>query len=545
MPPQNPLQSASPKTLWRYGFFNLILLILLGSWYWHQNQPVTLPELQLPTDGKLQCVSYSPYYGEDQTPFLKTTKISTAQIDQDLQLLAQRFQCVRIYSVSQGLDYVPQAASRLGLKVLLGAWIGWVKADNDKELALAIKLANSYPDTVKGLVVGNEVLLRREQTEAAMQAYLDRAKRETKVPVSYADVWEFWLKHKGLEKSVDFITVHVLPYWEDDPQSIENAINHADYVMTKVSSAFAKPIFIGETGWPSIGRQRGESIPSQVNQARYLREFLQMAQTKGWNYNLIEAIDQPWKRLLEGTVGGYWGLYSTGLQPKFDFTGPVAERHDGWQSLYWALAGMFVFGGLAMRATKRRPAALFAMMSLGALAGATIPLQIGYLMTACRNATEWIALGGMALTGWLALISLCLVITGEVITRRQHVTAPSASAKAEKLMHICLSLLVLGAAITGYLLMHDGRYRDFPLVIYALPILQLSLGMRLAGIGTRTTWRAFYALNAVTMVTAVVCIWMEPNNLHALLWTGLAILLVFASWPKRSSKNLEKNLLWQ
>jgi exo-beta-1,3-glucanase (GH17 family) len=533
MSPQNSLQNTSPKTLWRYGFFNLILLILLGGWYLHQNQPVTLPAPQLPVDGKLQCISYSPYYGEDQTPLLKTTRISTAQIDQDLQLLAQRFQCVRIYSVSQGLDYVPQAASRLGLKVLLGAWIGWVKADNDKELTLAIKLANLYPDTVKGLVVGNEVLLRREQTEAAMQAYLARAKRETKVPVTYADVWEFWLKHKGLEKSVDFITVHVLPYWEDDPQSIENAVHHADYVMTKVSSTFAKPIFIGETGWPSIGRQRGESIPSQINQARYLREFLQMAQTRGWNYNLIEAIDQPWKRLLEGTVGGYWGLYSTDLQPKFDFTGPVAERHDGWQPLYWALAGMFIFGGLAMRIVERRPGALFAMLSLGAFAGATVPLQINYLLTACRNATEWLALGGMALTGWLALISLCFVIT-----RKPH--APSPSAKAEKLMRICLSLLGLGAAITGYLLMHDGRYRDFPLVIYALPVLQLSLGMWLAGIGTRTTWRAFYVLNTAMMVTALACLWTEPNNLHALLWAGLAVLLIFASWPKRNSKNLEQ-----
>lgn len=536
MPPQKPLQKTSPKTLWLYGLFNLTLLILLSSWYWHQNQPVTLPEPQLAANEKLQCVSYSPYYAEGLTPFLKTTRISTAQIDQDLQLLAQRFQCVRIYSVSQGLDYVPQAASRLGLKVLLGAWIGWVKADNDKELTLAIKLANLYPDTVKGLVVGNEVLLRGEQTEAAMQAYLDRAKHETKVPVTYADVWEFWLKHKGLEKSVDFITVHVLPYWEDDPQSIENAINHDDYVMSKISSTFAKPIFIGETGWPSIGRQRGESVPSQVNQARYLREFLQMAQAKGWNYNLIEAMDQPWKRLLEGTVGGYWGIYSSGLQPKFDFTGPVAERHDGWQPFYWALAGMLALGGLSMRAAEQRTGTLFAMASLGALAGATLPLQIGYLVTACRDATEWIALGGMTLIGWLALISLFLIITQRLDTT---------TARAEKLMRVCLLLLSIGAAVTDYLLMLDGRYRDFPLVIYALPILQLSLGMWLAGTKTGTTWRGFTTLNLIATAIAFVCLAIEPSNLHAALWAGLAILLVFASWPKRNSEKLEETLLWQ
>jgi len=150
---------------WRFSLFNLVLLVLLGAWLWQKNQPVPVIDAVLPESGKVQCVSYAPYYGKDQTPFKIGTIIPKSQIDQDLKRIATQSQCVRIYSVGQGLDYVPQAAQKLGLKVLVGAWIGWTAADNDKEIKLATALANQYPETVKALIIGNEVLLRGEQTE--------------------------------------------------------------------------------------------------------------------------------------------------------------------------------------------------------------------------------------------------------------------------------------------------------------------------------------------------------------------------------------------
>lgn len=511
----------STKALWRYTFFNLILLGLLAIWFWQQNQGVVLVEPELAANGKLQCVSYAPYYGKGQSPFLLGTIISGQQIDHDLALLAKRSQCVRIYSVGQGLDYVPQAASKLGLKVLLGAWIGWTPADNEKELALAIRRANQYPDTVKALVVGNEVLLRREQTEATIAAYLDRARSETNIPVTYADVWEFWLKHKNLEKSVDFVTVHVLPYWEDDPQSITNAMQHVHFVMDKLKANFSKPVLIGETGWPSVGRQRGPSAPGLVNQARYLREFLQLAQQQGWSYNVIEAIDQPWKRLLEGTVGGYWGLYDSDLQPKFSFSGPVAERHDGLLPLSIGFAGLLILAGFAWAQGERRTSALFAAASLGALIATTGLLQTQYLLTACRDLVEWIALGAIAIVGWLGLLSLLLLWK-----------APSPSI-AHPLIKFCLTVLVSGAAIASCLLLLDGRYRDFPVILYALPTLQLTVGLWLAQTGVRTGWLGFYVINTIAVLAAIACAVIELGNMHALLWASLIILLSCATWPKR------------
>ena len=528
MPSQHPPHTTAPKTLWSYAFFNLTLLVLLAAWLWYRNQPVTMPEPQLPADKKLQCVSYSPYYGKKQTPFLKNYKVPKAQIDRDMELLSQRFECVRIYSVGQGLDYVPEAASKVGLKVYLGAWIGWVKADNDKEFNLAIKLANQYPDVVKAVIIGNEVLLRREQTPAVIQSYLERAQSATQVPVTYADVWEFWLKNKSLEKSVDFVTIHILPYWEDDPQPIENAVSHTSNVMQRLSTVFSKPLLIGETGWPSMGRQRGPSIPSQLNQASYMRQFIGEAHAKNWNYNLIEAMDQPWKRVLEGTMGGYWGLYGTDLKPKFDWNGPLSERNDDCTPLYWAIGGVLIWAGLALYRRERRASAWLAMSLLGVTAGISGMLQIAYLETAARDVMEWLALGSIVVVGWAALIAITWLYTSPI------------SGKADRIMRLCLGFLLAGAAIAGWLLMTDGRYRDFPLVLYALPVLQLSIGMSLAGRDTRTAWRPFYVINGIAVVSVIACIVLEPINLSAWLWAALTVLLTFASWPKHSAGAYEK-----
>jgi exo-beta-1,3-glucanase (GH17 family) len=513
------------KPLWWNVLFNAIVLLIISAWLWQQNQPVSLIKPVMPADGKLQCVSYSPYYGKDQTPFIASTRISKTQIDADLKVLSEHFNCVRIYSVSQGLDYVPEAASKLGMHAYVGAWIGRLALDNEKELSLAIKVSNEYPDTVKALIVGNEVLLRKEQTEAGLAALIASAKAQTKVPVTYADVWEFWLKHPNLEKSVDFITVHILPYWEDDPQPIENAVNHASIVMDKLHASFSKPILIGETGWPSSGRQRETSIPSLVNEARYLREFLQTAQDKGWQYNMIEAIDQPWKRQLEGTVGGYWGLYNTNLQAKFDFNNNLSERKDGLNSLYAGLAGSLIFLGLSAFAGEKRLNAYISHSLLGASVGALSLVQLDYLLIACRDSIEWLALGGLTVLGILITLSVPFLMN------------INSSAKLLPILRKALFMIIASATFTTVMLAGDGRYRDFPLTLYALPVLQLSIGFYLAKIRINTKNEIYYSLNGLNIITAILLIVMEPHNLNVYFWLDIVMLIAYATLPIRKLAN--------
>lgn len=506
----------------RYCAFNFALLALICVWLWHQNQPIQIPEATLGNNEKIQCVSYSPYYKEDVTPLDINTKISPEQIDHDLAILSKQFACVRIYSVGQGLDHVPEAAKKLGMKVYLGAWIGWIKKLNEKELTLAISLANQYPETVKALIVGNEVLLRGEQSEASLKAYIERAKQSVQVPVTYADVWEFWRKHPKLESSVDFITVHILPYWEDQPQPIDKAIDHTKNIMHILQTSFHKPILIGETGWPAMGRQREGAQPSALNQALYIRSFLQVTKEKQWDYNLIEAFDQPWKRKLEGTVGGYWGIYNAHFQQKFSFSGPVSERQDGAKPLVAGLLGGFLFLAFGLLVRTLNSKNMIAWLSLGALAGIFALLQYEYLLAACRTPQEWLTLGGVAVLGWISLFSIPVYLSKQ-------------SSLAKALIQTTSTALMLAALTANYLLIMDGRYRDFSIGLYALPIIQIAVGLSLAQQRIRFQLKLFKWLGILLLISASACVSLEPTNLLAWAWLALNLLLAFIHWPKKET----------
>ena len=158
-------------------------------------------------------------------------------------------------------------------------------------------------------MVGNEVLLRGEMTAADLAANIRSVKSQVTIPVTYADVWEFWLRHREVYDAVDFVTIHILPYWEDFPIRARHAAAHVEAIRKRMAVAFpGKEILIGETGWPSAGRMREGALPSRANQAKVVSEILALAKRENFRVNLIEAYDQPWKRQLEGTVGGYWGL---------------------------------------------------------------------------------------------------------------------------------------------------------------------------------------------------------------------------------------------
>ena len=145
---------------------------------------------------------------------------------------------------------------------------------------------------------------------ADLTAFIREVKAQVSVPVTYADVWEFWLRYSDLQNAVDFVTIHILPYWEDFPLPASVAAAHVDSIRKRVAAAIPnKEIVIGEVGWPSAGRMREGALPSPSNQARVIEETVTLAQRENFRVNVIEAFDQPWKRWLEGATGGYWGIF--------------------------------------------------------------------------------------------------------------------------------------------------------------------------------------------------------------------------------------------
>jgi glucan 1,3-beta-glucosidase len=305
--------------------------LAIGVVWWRLGAPVALPPSPLAGGSKLYCLSYAPFRGA-QDPLVEGTRVAPEQIDEDLALLSRYTGCVRTYSVDDVFDSALISARRYGLKVLYGIWVSGDPQKTRRQIATAVALAKQYPDVVQSIVVGNEVLLRGDMTSADLIGYIREVKSQVSVPVTYADVWEFWLRYPDVQNAVDFVTIHILPYWEDFPIPAAAAAAHVEAIRNKVAAALPnKDIVIGEFGWPSEGRMREGALPSPSNQARAIEETVALAQRENFKLNVIEAFDQPWKRQLEGSTGGYWGVIDRATKAlRFGFDTVVSD-HPQWR----------------------------------------------------------------------------------------------------------------------------------------------------------------------------------------------------------------------
>jgi exo-beta-1,3-glucanase (GH17 family)/cellulose synthase/poly-beta-1,6-N-acetylglucosamine synthase-like glycosyltransferase len=312
------------------GFLVLLVIMLANLGFWSAlNQPKT----GLPWSGAIQSVSFSPSRADDDPtiarlmPHMEDTLLATREeMDEDLAMLSGTVQMVRTYSTLEGLDQVPELAGKHGLKALPGAWLDERLGRNEREIANIIRMARDNPN-VERIIVGNENLTLHRLTPEQMIRYIRRVRAEVpaRVKISTAEAWSIWLEHPELAQEVDYITIHTLPFWER--VDIDEALPFTQRMVREVKAAYPdKPLFIGEVGWPSAGRSYGRAEPSLVNQALFLRRFLNWANEEGLDYNVVEAFDQPWKVNLDGTASEkHWGVFTVERTPKFDWIGPVIE----------------------------------------------------------------------------------------------------------------------------------------------------------------------------------------------------------------------------
>ncbi len=515
------------------GLLAACIAAIVLTWWW-LGRPVDMPVG--PGDiGRLQCVSYAPFR-PGQNPLELGTYVPAAQIEEDLSRLHEVTDCVRTYSIEHGVDQVPGIAQRLGMKVMLGLWLSPDRAKDRVQVDTAIGLAKRYRDVVTDLIVGNEVLLRGDMSAVDLAGYIREVKAAVPCRVTYADVWEFWNRNPELGGLVDFVTIHLLPYWEDFPIPIERAAAHVEAIRRQLMARFpGKEIVIGEVGWPSAGRMREGALPSPANQARFLYQVMADARRAGYRVNVIEAFDQPWKRALEGTVGGHWGLFDAYRRvAKFRWGEPVSN-HPGWR---WQAAGgaalaALVFGLPAAVARRR-----------GVVPEPTRWLGVGLIATVSGTLIGWalanVPVESLGFGGWLEGLAWAAVAVvapaaaaaslvadlpaptfGQILGRPdERPCAPIALAAGAGL--VAVSMLAMQRAL---MLVFDPRYVDFPfapLLAAALPYLTLALWTTRKG-----AWPAAEKLAAGVLAGAAVYIVINETiaNWQALMFcAGLAML---------------------
>ncbi|PAY06666.1 beta-(1-6) glucans synthase [Bradyrhizobium sp. UFLA03-84] len=527
----------------------LISLAVIASVWWWLATPITLARAPIDPAAKLQCVSYTPFRGA-QTPLDPTTQIPVEQIEQDLADLAKVTDCVRTYSIENGLDQVPGVAAKVGLKVMQGIWLSSNRFKNLQQIAIAVRLAKEYPGVVTSLIVGNEVLLRGEMTAADLAGNIRAVKASAgNIPVTYADVWEYWVKNREIYDAVDFVTIHILPYWEDIPIKAKYAAAHVDDIRKRMAVTFpGKEILIGETGWPSQGRMREGALPSRTNQARVVSEILDLAKREGFRVNLIEAYDQPWKRKLEGTVGGNWGLFdSVKRQVKYP-PGVAITNYPEWKlqmagGMALSIATFLVaWLTLRRRPWTPRPSAWIAVAISATTAGTLLGIAGDKMYYESYGTSGFLHWGVLLAAAIIApLLTAHALIAGRSLPTFLELIGPRdyrGKGAIGALLAIVLAITTVIAAETALGFAFDPRYRDFPYASLTMAVVPFALLTMLnrPKEGIRPLAESVFA--GVLAIAALYTIYNEGTINWQSDWTCVMYLLLSATlWRARAAQN--------
>lgn len=310
-----------------------------------RQDPFVTRDLALPAGGTL-AIAYGPYR-EGQRP--GGIEPSTAEIREDLRLIADRWRLIRVYGSTGPTERALQVIQddAMDLNVMLGVWIEndvssrgadsthlAARAANRLEIDTACRLANAYPGIVTAVNVGNETQVSWSGHRVPawrLVEYVRDVRERVSVPVTVADDFNFWNKPESrtIANELDFIVVHAHPLWNG--REIDDALAWTTGVLAEVQTMHpAYRIVLGETGWATRKQDEGEQArlirgtPGEDEQATYydaLRAWVRAQKTICFYF---EAFDEPWKGGSNpDDVEKHWGLFRT------DRTAKRALSDDG------------------------------------------------------------------------------------------------------------------------------------------------------------------------------------------------------------------------
>ncbi|MBT8086203.1 MAG: hypothetical protein KJO19_04000 [Woeseia sp.] len=278
---------------------------------------------------------------------------SYEQINEDLRILSKNWAYLRLYDCSPHAETVLEVIRNesLPFKVMLGIDIAaeisnphcpWGadfseetlaenRQRNGEKIDEAINLANSNPESVFSLSVGNEATV--EWTDHMVPVdrlvtYVARIKQAIKQPVTFCENYVPWTyKLEPLAAELDFISVHTYPAWEY--RSMADALEYTKQNYHAVVNHYpGKPVVITEAGWTTASNGRGiESWnASEELQAEYYAQLLDWTNHEKILTFVFEAFDEPWKGSPDPQEPEkHWGLFNVERKPKLVMKETYAE----------------------------------------------------------------------------------------------------------------------------------------------------------------------------------------------------------------------------
>ncbi|HMQ49975.1 MAG TPA: glycosyl hydrolase family 17 protein [Saprospiraceae bacterium] len=241
--------------------------------------------------------------------------LSEEQVSRRLQMLKPHTQWIRSFSCTEGNELIPRIAKSMGMKTLVGAWLGKDPELNEQEVLGLIALAK------EGLVdiaaVGNEVLYRKDLSEEALLEHIQRVKAAIpEIQVGYVDAYYEFSQHPKITAACDLILANCYPYWEGCP--IEDSLEYLKKMYRQAAQAGnGKKVLISETGWPSRGENLKGAVPSERHALEYFINTQMWALDEDIALFYFSSFDESWKVGAEGEVGAYWGIWDKHEKLKF------------------------------------------------------------------------------------------------------------------------------------------------------------------------------------------------------------------------------------
>lgn len=254
---------------------------------------------------------FSPYE-EGQQP---GDKLTEEQVRRRLEIIRPYTKWVRSFSCTEGNELIPVIAKELGMKTLVGAWLGKDEKINQEEVAGLINLAKEgYVDIA---AVGNEVMYRKDLTEDQLLEFIESVKKELpKIPIGYVDAYYEFEHRPRITDACDVILANCYPYWEGC--TLEYSLLYIkDMYNRALKAGKGKKVIISETGWPSQGSPLYGAVPSDENFMKYFINIQTWSKMDSVDIFYFSSFDESWKVGAEGDVGAYWGIWDKDEKLKY------------------------------------------------------------------------------------------------------------------------------------------------------------------------------------------------------------------------------------
>ncbi|WP_412983956.1 glycosyl hydrolase family 17 protein [Pontimicrobium sp. IMCC45349] len=252
-------------------------------------------------------------YEEGQQP---GDQLSEKQIRRRLEIVRPYTKWIRSFSCTEGNEMIPVIAKELGMKTLVGAWLGDDIGVNKNEIENLIKLTNQ--GFVDVAAVGNEVMYRGDLTEEELLEYIYQVKKAVKVnvPIGYVDAYYEFYERMAITEACDIILANCYPFWEGCDQDY-SLLYMKDMYNRALKAGNGKRVIITETGWPSEGTNLEGAYPSEENAIKYFINTQKWSKEEDIEIFYFSSFDESWKVGSEGDVGAYWGIWDKNEKLKY------------------------------------------------------------------------------------------------------------------------------------------------------------------------------------------------------------------------------------